>query len=63
MSSDFSTTGASDGTEEADQAGRGGVAAVIFSTVELRIVGARVLSARRDQRELVSAMAIGAEAF
>jgi len=61
MSSGFSTTGASDGTEE--QAGRGGVAAVIFSTVELLIVGAGVLSARRDQRELVSAMAIGAEAF
>jgi hypothetical protein len=43
MSSGFSTTGASDGTEETDQAGRGGVAAVIFSTVKLRTVSAGVL--------------------
>jgi len=40
MSSGFSTTGASDGTEEADQAGTGGLAAVIFSAIELRTVGA-----------------------
>jgi hypothetical protein len=48
MSSGFSTTGASDGKAEADQAGRGGMAAVIFSAVEQRTVGTGVLSARTD---------------
>ena len=63
MSSGFPTTGASDGTEQADQAGRGGVAAAIFSAVEQWTLGAGVLPARRGERELVPAMAIDAEGF
>jgi len=47
MSSGFSATGASDGTEEADHAGRGGVAAVIFSAIEQWTLGAGVLPARK----------------
>jgi hypothetical protein len=63
MSSGFSTTGVSDGTEEADQAGRGGVAAVILGAVEQRTVGAAVLPARRGQRGFVPALAIQAIAL
>jgi hypothetical protein len=61
MSSGFSTTGVGDGTEQADQAECGGVAAVILSAVEQRTVGARVLSARGDQREFVPPLAIDVE--
>jgi hypothetical protein len=61
MSSGFSTTGGCDGTEQADLAWYGGVAEVSFSAVEQRIIGTGVLSARRDQRGFISAMAIDAE--
>ena len=63
MSSGFSTTGVSDGTEEADQAGRGGVAAVILGAVEQRTVGAGVLPAREDQRGVVQPLANEVEGF
>ena len=63
MSFGFSITGASDGTEQADQAGRGGVAAAIFSVVAQWTLGAAVLPARRSERELVPAMAVDAEGF
>ena len=51
------------GREQADPAGHGGVAEGICPAVEQRTVGAGVLSARRDQREFVPAMAIDAEGF
>jgi len=60
MSSGFSTTGAGNGTEQADSARDDGMAEVIFSTVGQRAVGAGVLSPGRDQRKLVQAMAIAA---
>jgi hypothetical protein len=44
MFSGFSTTGATnDGAEQADQAGPGGMATVIFSAVEQWTLGAGVL--------------------
>lgn len=61
MSSGFSTNGASDGTEQVDQAECGGVAAAILATVEQWAAGARVLSAPGDQREFIPALAIEVE--
>jgi hypothetical protein len=64
MFSGFSTTGANDGTdEEADPTGNNRVVEGICPAVEQWIVGTGVLSARRDQCELVPAMAIDAEGF
>jgi hypothetical protein len=48
MFSGFSTTVANDGRGQADQAGRGGLAAVIFTTVEQWTVGVGVLPAGGD---------------
>jgi hypothetical protein len=63
MSSGFSRTGDIDGTEQADQAECGGLEATLWSAVEQRTVGPGVLSAGRDQREFVLALALGVEGF
>lgn len=54
-------TGASDAEDQAGEAQRGDVAGVVFSSGSERFAGVGVLSARKDQRGAVSALARGAE--
>jgi hypothetical protein len=54
-------TGASDAEDQAGEAQRGDVAGVVFSSGSERFAGVGVLSARKDQRGAVSALARDAE--
>jgi hypothetical protein len=63
MASGFSTTGASDGTGQTDQAQCDGVAGAVFAAGEQRTIGAGVLPAREDQREFVPALAVVVKGF
>ena len=63
MFSGFSTTGESDGTDQADPTGCGGMEATLLAAVEQWAVGPGVLSAGRHQRELIPAIAFDIEGF